>query len=491
MRHRHRPADSVGAPVRTPTGRYRRLAGAAGLGLAAALTWTGSAAAAAPAALGRSAAAGPVSISYTAAAAAPIMQITEDEPTAQFHPEGEGDYGYTLVTANPSAATALAAVAWPGAAAGNAGTLVAVLGGPTVNALNDPVQASAATGTSTTSSSVGGAPGTEMSASVRPTAPGDQHATATSMLAGGGLGAAGSVGSSSSTATIDFASASSTLTVTAHSSASDIGIDGVVSVGSVTSSAAAVSVGGAPPQLSGATDFHDMTVAGQSAYVDGSGVHLGAPGAPAGPAEVAAVDAALQQAGMEIYFTQPHTITVGGTAYYYAASVLVYWAPPDDPSDNSLTMTLGGSGVSLTDAATPGFATSATGPAVTATPAPSPASPSPSPAAGTPAVGGAAAVGTVGADGGTDAPVAGPPAGSTSLSLPASPSAAAPNATVEAEPAGLRLPGGVSPGWLVLAVAIGLAGGGLGMRVPALLERRAASVCPRQKHPGASERGRP
>lgn len=429
---------------------------------------------------------GSASISYAASAAAPVMQITEDEPTSQFHPEGEGEYGYTLVTANQGLASALAAVGYPGSTIGHAGTLVEVLGGPSESALNDPVQASAQTGSPPATASTGAAPGPLMTASVAPVGANDQHATATSTMAGGGLGSAGTIGNSTSTSTIDFNANTAILTVTAHSSAGNVNVGGVVRIGSVTSSASAVSTNGATPVLTGATTFHDMTVAGQAAYVDGSGVHLGSPNAPAGPAETAAVDTALQAAGMEIYFTSPHTIVVGGTAYYYASSVLFYWKPPGDPSGNSFTAVLGGSGVSLTDTATNGYSYSGATGNQTAAPTATPTGP-----VGSSSSGGAApaAVGTVGADGGGAVPTSAPApssSGGTSLSLPANPAAAvtpgpAAAATSGTSPAGFSLPAGIGGWWLALAILAGLFGAGFTTRLPALLDNRAAAVCPRQK----------
>lgn len=423
---------------------------------------------------------GAVSVSFTAAAAAPVMQVTEDEPTATFHPEGEGEYGYTLVTADPSAASALAALAWPGSAAGNAGTLVAVLGGPDVSALNDPVQASAASGTGQTHSSVTAPSGSTMTASVEPTGPADQHAAAATSLAGGGLGAAGQVGSSTSSSTIDFDVATAVLSVVAHSHAADIDVGGVVHVGSVTSAATARARDGGAPTLSGLTAFHQMTIAGQPAYVDGSGVHLGSQSEPAGPAVVASVDSALAAAGMEIYFTAPHTVTVGGTAYYYAASVLFYWAPPGDTSHNSFTMALGGSAVSLTDSPQPDSFTASggdlTGPGGAAVTGPGSAAPPPGPSSPvsrpTPSVSAATGPDSL-------------PAGAT-LSLPAPPSAAVapvPARSPGAALSAVQLPGGVGAGWWVLAVLAAAAGAAITTRVPALLQRQAVTACPRARPP--------
>jgi hypothetical protein len=428
-------------------------------------------------------------VTYTAAAAAPVLQITEDEPTSQFHPEGEGDYGYTLVTADPGADTALAAVAWPGSTVGNAGTLAEVLGAPSsASALNDPVQASASSGTSQTEKSLTAPSGTTMTASVKPSAAGGQHATATTELAGGGLGAAGSAGSSSSTSTIDYNPGSATLTVSATCSGTGIDIDNLVRIGSFTSSATATSVDGASPALQGATTFGTMTIAGQSAYLDGSGVHLGSPKAPAGAAVVQTVDTALAASGMEVYFTAPHTITVGGTAYYYAASVLFYWVPPGDPSHNSLTETLGGSGVSMASSAsafnlppstTPGAVTTGGSPSATS---PTPATVSTGSDGSTPIPTGSGVLPSLaGTSGGASTT-----GGGTTLSLPAAPSTALETTGRQAAlPAAVRLPGGVGAWWIALALAAALLGAGLTTRVPGLLDRRAASVCPREVRPTA------
>lgn len=431
-----------------------------------------------------------VSVNFTAAATAPVMQITEDEPNAQFHPEGDGDYGYTLVTANPGLANATAAVVWPGSAAANAGTLAALLGAPSsLSALNDPVQASASTGSNHTSSSITAPTGSTMSASVAPTGPTDQHATATSQLGGGGLGSEGSVGSSDSTSTIDYDSSTGDLTLTAQSQASHVDVGGVVSIGSVTSSASATSSGGQTPTMVGATNFHDMTIAGQEAFVDGSGVHVGAPGAPAGPAAIDSVDAALASAGMEVYFTAPHTITVGGVSYYYAASVLFFWAPPGDTSHNSFTMSLGGAAVSATaspegdfsslfDTTGSGGSTTASGGGSAPVAAVTPAASSPSGPTGS-AVAAAPSL-----------PVTGGAA--PTLSLPASPAAAAeatvghPEASVV--PVDARLPGGIGVGWWILAALAAVAGAGLTTRVPGLLQRQAAATCPHARHPRSSLR---
>ena len=414
-----------------------------------------------------------VPVVYTTVAHAPVFQITEDEPTASFHPEGEGDYGYTIVTADPSAQSAMAANVWPGSAAGNAGTLVEVLGGPNqAGVLNDPARASAGSGT-TPSQTTTTPSGTTMTASIQPSGPNDQHTTATTSSAGGGFGGQGSIGNSTSTSSIDFRSDTGLLTVLAESTAQHIDIAGVVKIGSVTSKASGVANDGATPNLGGTTDVHDMSIAGQPAYVDGSGVHMGSPGKPAGPAEMDAVDAALAASGMKIYSSTPTTINVGGVYYYTSASIIFYWLPPG--SHNIFTMSLGGSGVAVSDGQNPSFLF--TPPPFTPTTLGSVA---PTPAVATPVV--SSRVNTPIGSTPISAPSVAPPALSGSgvkQDLPAPP---APSLV----PAAVKLPGGIGLGWIILAIAAGLVAAATTTRVPALLTRQAAATCPRATSPRSS-----
>lgn len=419
-----------------------------------------------------------VPVVYTTVAHAPVLQITEDEPTSQFHPEGEGDYGYTIVTANPSSQSAMAANVWPGSAAGNAGTLVEVLGGPNqAGVLNDPAQASAGTGT-TPSQTISAPSGTTMTASVQPSGPNDQHTTATSSSGGGGLGGQGTIGSSTSTSTIDFRSDTGLLTVLAESTAQRVDIAGVVKIGSITSTASGVAADGGTPKLTGATDVHDMTIAGEPAYVDGSGVHMGTPGKPAGPAEMEAVDAALAASGMQIYSSTPTTINVGGSYYYTSASIIFYWLPPG--SHNTFTMTLGGSGVGVSDGQNPSFVF--TPPPFTPTTLGS-TPPAVTPPVTTPVVSSAKVNVPTGSPARVQTPVVAgtpvPSGSSVKLDLPAPP-------TASLVPASARLPGGIGIGWIILAAAAGLLAAATTTRVPALLTRQAAASCPQATRPRSS-----
>ncbi len=439
--------------------------------------------AAAPAAFAQTSSGGASGVlSYSVTVEAPIMQITEDEPTAQFHPEGEGDWGYSFASLDPSGEHALASLVWPGSAAGNAGTLVEVLtGNGSLSALNDPVRAEAISGGSQTQQSTSAPTGTTMSATVQPPVPGDQYSSANSSVAGGGLGPVGTAGSSTSTSLIHFDSSTGKLTATAQSSATGIELDGgLIDIGSVTSSAQATSDNGSQPQLSGNTLVHNMTIAGQAAYVDGSGVHVGQPGNPA-PAPVQdAVNSALQQAGMQVYFTTPSKITVGGVDFYDASSILFYWAPPGDSSHNSFTASIGGAAISM-DAASSAFQTDqsglpsadigstgggiATQPAIDNTPTGSAAAPALSlPTGEAPAL--------------TSQPRIAPPSRSR-LAVPPSLAAAS-------------LPGGIGAGWIVLLALAGVLGALALTRVPGLVASSGgagAAGCPNRNRLRPDQRG--
>src|SRR5947208_5905224 len=65
--------------------------------------------------------------SYSVIASAPGLEFTEDEPSAQAHPEGQGDVPYTTsLLAGGGLGYALSTIAWPGAYGGNAGGLILV-----------------------------------------------------------------------------------------------------------------------------------------------------------------------------------------------------------------------------------------------------------------------------------------------------------------------------------------------------------------------------
>lgn len=443
----------------------RALVVLSGAALTAVAGWVGPAGAATPedAAI----------LSYSVTVQAPLLQVTEDEPTSTFHPEGEGDLGYSFASLNPAGAHALSSLLWPGSAVGNAGTLVEVLGGPSGQSeLNDPVRAEATSGTAQTQQSTTAPTGTEMSATVQPPTPGDQYAASKAVLAAGDLGPPATVGASTSTSTIHFASATGVLTAIATSTLHNLQLDGgLVSVATVTSTASATSDNGASPVLTGSTTYEGLTVAGQSAYVDGSGVHVGTPTHPAGPAALDSVNSALAAAGMQVYSIEPAQVTIGEVDYYDASSLLFYWAPPGDSSNNSFTASFGGAAVSMAAGSNgilaPNFVDLPAGPL--------PYSISPT--------------GSVQSSG-APAPVLSLPTGATPAVVAALPRPAPP-ATRPATPtlASAALPGGLGAGWLLLIALGGLAGAGLLGGVPGAVAARGRGPagCPDDSHTTRSE----
>ena len=409
-------------------------------------------------------------LSYSVTAQAPLLQLTEDEPTSTFHPEGEGDLGYSFASLNPAGEHALSSLLWPGSAAGNAGTLIEVLGGPSGQAeLNDPVRAEATSGTSQTQQSTTAPTGTEMSATVQPPVPGDQYASSKSALAAVSLGGQVTVGASSSVSTIHFDSVTGTLTATATSALHNLQLDGgLISIASVTSSATATSLNGGAPTITGSTMYGGLSIAGQSAYVDGSGVHVGTPSNPAGPAALASVNSALQAAGMQVYSTQPAQVTIGQVDYYDASSLLFYWAPPGDSSNNSFTASVGSAAVSMAAGSSGilsslGSVAASTG-SFTGSPLPASAqaaNPPPAPVLSLP-------TGTA-------------PAITAPVAHPAPPQAQAASSSL----ASVTLPGGLGAGWWLLILLGGLAGAGALGGVPRAVaaKGRGPGGCPRDAEP--------
>ena len=80
---------------------------------------------------------------YRVVGQASVFQFTYDFPTASFHPQADSELTYATANLDTTRAHALSSLSWPGAAGGNLGSLIGVLGGPTVSALNDPVRAEA------------------------------------------------------------------------------------------------------------------------------------------------------------------------------------------------------------------------------------------------------------------------------------------------------------------------------------------------------------
>lgn len=307
--------------------------------------------------------------SYTISSTAPGFEMWEDEPTANAHPEGGGQVPYsTSALSAGGLGYALSSVAWPGATEANADKValllfprdVTVPGGPSVPvpdaviglidtaapAANYPIRAEARSGA--------GAPDATFdaqAANLKAHAdPALAQATATMKAADGqagfSFGNAETVANSVLNATTGSASADSRIT--------KIDIGGVIKIDSVTSHAEASTDGVTAPAPSGATVVQGMTIAGQPAYVDDQGVHIGEQGQPANAVVSQIANQALAQGGFSFFVAQPQQEQAGSSASYTAGALVIMWKPPQNPSENVFFISLGGSRVAVT--ATPGSA---------------------------------------------------------------------------------------------------------------------------------------
>jgi hypothetical protein len=305
--------------------------------------------------------------SYTISATAPGWEMWEDEPSANAHPEGGGQAPYSTAALSAGGlGYALSSIAWPGATEANADKVALLLfphdatvpSGPTVQvpdavvglfntaapAANYPIRAEARSGEGAPDKSFD-AQGASLKAHADPAL---AQATATMKAADGqagfSFGNAETIANSALTETAGAATADSRIT--------KIDIGEVIKIDSVTSHAEASTDGVAAGAPSGSTVVQGMTIAGQPAYVDEQGVHIGEKGQPANAVASQIANQALTNGGFSFYVAQPQQEQSGATASYTAGSLIIVWKPPQNPSANVFFIALGGSRVSVT--ATPG-----------------------------------------------------------------------------------------------------------------------------------------
>jgi hypothetical protein len=400
-------------------------------------------------------------LSFAAAAQAPVMQVTEDGSTAAFHPQGEGELTYAESDLDSSHAHALSTVLWPGGAAGNLGSLLAILGYPGLNALNDPVRAEVSTSGAPQQNLAAGP--ASMSASIQAPAGTAQQATAdTTVATAGGVG-----GSGKAHAALSLGD-DGTLNATASTSATNLSIGGIIDFGSLSSSATSTSSHAATPASATTISAGRFTIGGQPACLDNTGVHLGKCDNPASSQAVKLANQVLNSAGMQIYFTEPHQLTIANVAYNYAASLLVVWVPPGDPSHDIFTISFGGAAVAMQVSGGEGGATGATD--TGSQPASSaggvtdniPANPS-APTLALPTTG-----------------ATGPSLATTRL--PTTRRRGASNPQLALRPVSVSSSHGISGSWIVLLVLAAVLGAVALPRLPALLSAAAQPVCPDEPH---------
>ena len=410
--------------------------------------------------------------SYSMTASAPGYEFSEDEPASQAHPEGQGAVPWTTtLLANGGIGYGLATVAWPGSYGGNAGNLLLVATPSQVPGANQPVpdavhqvevQAAPtlqypiraeADARSKSDASFNNAPGTNLTA----------HADDQRVLADAALQSVNQQG----TATFGNISSHSESTLTnnvggalATSVVHDVNYaGGVIKIKSVTSTATA-HTDGAKADATGATVVQGMEIAGQKAYVDETGVHIGQQGQPANATADQIAAQALGGAGVQTYTSRPQSHVDGSSADFTAGSLILMWIPPNNPSKNVFIMTLGGARVSVAGAPGSDVASASETPVSEAA--------APTDIGGTAAIPGTPAV-PGSADLGTSAPVTG--GGATpSVRLPSE------------RPVLASTFAGIDWGWILLGLAIVVLMGLASRRVREdLVDRGAAAACPLEK----------
>lgn len=293
--------------------------------------------------------------SFSVVATAPGSQFTYDYPAAESHPEVEGEAPESVaqLQSGPEG-YALSSVAWPGALAANAGTTSQLINLPvpssTSSALNEPVRAEARTGSGQPTVTNDSYPGVGMTASATP---GAVSADTTMAGTSGPVPRSGS-GSSESRSTAAIVGANQ-VTATAYSVVQSIDLGaGLITIKSVTSTATASS-SPTTSSASGSTVVSGLSVAGQPAYVDEHGVHLGqsGPGAPLNQVASEIAQQALGQAGVKIAVSEPITQRQGSDISYDAGNLVFYFAPPHDTNGDTFTATFGGA--SATASSSPGY----------------------------------------------------------------------------------------------------------------------------------------
>jgi hypothetical protein len=417
---------------------------------------------------------------YSLTATAPGFEATEDEPSAQAHPEGQGSVPETsTVLSSGPVGYALSSLAWPGSYGANGDQLLSLLfPGPVgqvvpvpdaVTGLVDgeaalihyPVRAEARTG-SKSDASYNQLPGTTLTSHADGT-----RVEGTAEMKGVDLTGAATYGNLSSHSLSTLANGAGQAMAT--STVQNVNLaGGAVKIASVTSTAQATS-DGTKATTGGGTTVADMTIAGQRAYFDQTGVHAGSAGQPVNAAADQILNQALAGFGMKTFVSAPESQVSGATATYSAGSLLFTWMPPNNPSQNVFTVTLGGARVAVN--ATPSFESAATtdtgsGNADTGSAVGAPAA--------APAGGDTASLGSPGPSGfpltGTGPTTGSPaPAGTTGQGRP--------SGSVGTSPVAFF--GGIGSAWIVLTLA-GAALGGLGAKRLAddLLTRRTATSCP-------------
>jgi hypothetical protein len=252
----------------------------------------------------------------------------------------------------------LAAVAWPGPLASNAGSLILVLQ-PTapsqINSLNYPIRAEARTGQNPSTATNSSVPGTTMTATAKSDIVESDAAVQNASSDAGTFGPSHVHSRTANAASAGRADATS-LVQNLNFGA------GAVKIDSVTSAAEAHS-DGVKADGTAATTVQGMTVNGMPATVDQNGLHFGDQGQPVNKAVNDTAQQALAQSGITIVMSAPTKEVKGSSASVTAGSLIITWAT--GAGNPTFVWSIGGAEASVAAAAAPDEASSliGTGPA--------------------------------------------------------------------------------------------------------------------------------
>lgn len=235
----------------------------------------------------------------------------------------------------------LSTVAWPGALASNAGTLLLVVQPSTppaaANAANYPVRAESRTGQNPPESHNNLIAGTDLTT----TALNDQvSADAVINKAAGIPGIFGTTQTHSLVKTTDLGGLSESTSLV-----QDINLgEGVIKIESVSSRATA-STDGVKSTGEAVTVVNGMTIGGQPAYVDQDGLHFGEQNQPVNAIANQIAQQALGQAGFKIFVSTPTKETNGATTTVSAGSLVI---TQGEGEEGAGTISFGGAAAMVT-----------------------------------------------------------------------------------------------------------------------------------------------
>src|SRR5437763_3443941 len=392
-----------------------------------------------------------------------------------FYSSGGEEVGGQVAWATASMVTggqthALTSMFWPGDTGGNGGSTLALLGTPCIppnpnglipapvpcvyqpspppqsvyDSLNDPYKAEAQSG-SGAPEATGGGQGVNMHAVAH-----DTDALASTTMSGSALPAAGDQFGSTSTISSVKATGPATVTVDATSVLHNVSLGGgAITIDSVTSVAHAVS-DTVHATGSASTTVHGMKIAGVPVTVDDTGVHIAGQGSSLPGADQ--LNTALEQSGFKVFVAKP-TKTVKGPAILLDSGNLILMQTngqyKTSANDTQRILILGGAGIQANTGKGFDFAL----PPVTGVP-------------------GGVTAGTPGSPGTAGVP------GTTGTVTAAQPGTAPVVATPQLAGNSTKLPGGLAPGWVVLALVGAAIAGGAMRRLPDKVLATAGAACP-------------